>query len=83
MRSNQDPLPTIDPQCCNGCALCVRVCPTGALGMVAGQAHLVDPSACIWCSRCEHLCPTDAIGLPYVIRFEEDGEGGQQIDGHG
>jgi 2-oxoglutarate ferredoxin oxidoreductase subunit delta len=68
---------TLDEQClcavapviaqgqCIGCAICVDVCPSGALAM--GRRDLVPrpiPGRCTACRLCEQECPTEAISLP-------------------
>jgi NAD-dependent dihydropyrimidine dehydrogenase PreA subunit len=67
-------LPVIDPDQCDGCGLCIRVCATGALGMVNGKAALVRPEACNYSNTCEDVCPTDAIALPYQVVFADEAE---------
>lgn len=42
------------------CAACVEVCPTDAISMVGGRAH-IDPEYCIECGACEAECPYEAI----------------------
>lgn len=40
---------------CQGCGLCIEVCPQGALSL-SGQAR-VDPEACVLCGYCGRVCP--------------------------
>ncbi len=42
------------------CADCVDVCPTDAISMIGGRAH-IDPETCIECGACEAECPYEAI----------------------
>ena len=53
---------------CNGCKLCIRVCPAEAIAI----APLGDPTAkkfscdirldrCIFCGQCVETCPRDAL----------------------
>lgn len=45
---------------CNACGLCVRKCPTGAIGEDPQQCvH----SECIVCLRCAEICPQSAISF--------------------
>jgi formate hydrogenlyase subunit 6/NADH:ubiquinone oxidoreductase subunit I len=69
MNANGRVYPTIDEALCIGCGQCVEACPTGALQLVLGLAHLADPEACEYCADCEDLCPEVAIGLPYEFGF--------------
>ncbi|HID08255.1 MAG TPA: 4Fe-4S dicluster domain-containing protein [Armatimonadetes bacterium] len=51
----------VDAEQCNGCAMCVDVCPQGAITMNA-VAH-VDETRCIGCGICARVCPTNAIQM--------------------
>ncbi len=62
-------LPTIDWSKCNGCGRCAELCPTDAVSVLDGRAHLVRPEACTFCPTCETYCPTEAIGRPFSVRF--------------
>jgi thioredoxin reductase/NAD-dependent dihydropyrimidine dehydrogenase PreA subunit len=57
--------PVIDPARCVGSTTCVRACPEGALGIVAGKATLTNPSLCIGHGACEASCPPGAITLVF------------------
>lgn len=50
-----------DPQLCNGCALCVAVCPHAVFEMDGRMARLVHPQACMECGACQVNCVTGAI----------------------
>jgi ferredoxin len=60
-------LPQIDPQLCNGCGLCIDLCPTNALDWQGEIAVLAAPERCDYCATCETVCPTEAIELPYLV----------------
>jgi len=45
---------------CIGCAHCMRACPTEALRVSGGKAHL-HSDRCIDCGECYRVCPTGAI----------------------
>jgi NAD-dependent dihydropyrimidine dehydrogenase PreA subunit len=50
----------IHTECCDGCGVCIEVCPTGALYLVDGKAT-VDGTLCRDCQACIAACPTEAI----------------------
>lgn len=60
-------LPQINPDLCNGCGLCINLCPRDALGWQGPIATLTAPARCTYCATCETVCPTSAIELPYLI----------------
>lgn len=45
---------------CIGCSLCMRVCPTEALRIKDGKAHLIE-DRCVDCGECYRKCPVHAI----------------------
>jgi len=50
----------IDEATCNGCVLCMKVCPTKAIRVKdVRMAHIVGD--CISCGECVHVCPRGAI----------------------
>jgi len=50
----------LDETYCTGCGTCVEVCPTGALILVEGKAHL-DDALCRGCEACIQACPVGAL----------------------
>lgn len=50
----------LDVTRCTGCGACVEVCPTGALTLVEGKAHL-DDALCKGCEACIQACPVGAL----------------------
>lgn len=52
-----------DAEKCNGCRLCVTVCPHGVLGFENKKAFLADRDACMECGACAINCPEDAISV--------------------
>jgi len=50
----------LDVTRCTGCGACVEVCPTGALVLVEGTAHL-DDALCRGCEACIPACPEGAL----------------------
>ena len=53
----------IDPQTCNGCGICVDVCPTDVLRMddASGTAVIRYQENCMTCYNCELECPCGAV----------------------
>ncbi len=45
---------------CTGCTHCMLTCPTEAIRVYGGKAH-VDPDRCVDCGNCMSVCPVDAI----------------------
>ncbi len=52
-----------DPALCNGCAMCVAVCPHAVFEMDGRKAILAHPSACMECGACQVNCVTNAIAV--------------------
>ena len=50
-----------NPSLCNGCAMCVAVCPHAVFAMNGRRAMMVHPEACMECGACQLNCVTDAI----------------------
>jgi len=67
-----DFLPQIDRLKCIGCELCVKLCPTDALGLIDGVAALTAAKRCTYGGVCQEICPTGAVSLTYVIVFARD-----------
>jgi ferredoxin len=53
-----------DPDLCNGCRLCMRICQFGAIGYSAAlEKSSIDPRRCYGCGICRSVCTRDAISL--------------------
>ncbi len=50
----------LDVTRCTGCGACVEICPTSALTLVEGKAHL-DDALCKGCEACIQACPAGAL----------------------
>jgi len=51
----------IDPEKCNGCGVCRRECPYGAISGKKKQVHVIDPEACSKCGICQSVCKFEAV----------------------
>jgi nitroreductase/NAD-dependent dihydropyrimidine dehydrogenase PreA subunit len=58
----------IDKGLCNGCGLCVTVCPTGTITLREEKATASGGDS-IFCGHCEAVCPMEAIRV-YAIDKE-------------
>lgn len=65
------PLPKVDYDKCNGCMICLEICPEYVLalskprfdGDLQGVALLLDEEKCMGCGLCAEKCPVDAIEM--------------------
>ena len=55
---------------CNGCGLCVGVCPCKSIVLVDNVVSLIQTEECDWCLECEAVCPNGAIACPFEIVIE-------------
>jgi NAD-dependent dihydropyrimidine dehydrogenase PreA subunit len=46
---------------CNGCGMCIKVCPHAVFELSARKAHIVRRDYCMECGACALNCPVDAI----------------------
>ncbi len=61
----------VDPDCCDGCALCIDVCPYHAISLVeetddAGVLHklvTINKAHCKGCGLCQGTCPKRGIAV--------------------
>ncbi len=54
---------TLEPGACNGCRLCVEVCPHAVFEMADGKCAIVDRGACMECGACARNCATGALAV--------------------
>jgi len=62
----------VNEDICQGCGLCARACPQGAISLITGKAQ-IDVRRCNSCYRCLSVCPEGAISKMVVISPEELG----------
>ena len=54
----------VDPDQCNGCRQCMRVCQFGAIAYsAANKKAVIDQRLCYGCGICRSVCSKDAISL--------------------
>lgn len=72
---NNWPVPQIDPNKCDGCNLCVQVCPNQVLALHNKTALVANPQKCDYSGLCEQICPQNAIQRVFeIFIFEDDGK---------
>ncbi len=60
----------INMEQCNGCGICVEICPLDCLRMDENEIAYMKYDECWYCGSCTLDCPMEAIilRLPYLIR---------------
>jgi NAD-dependent dihydropyrimidine dehydrogenase PreA subunit len=53
----------LDETRCNGCGMCVKVCPHEVFELSGKKAHLIRRDYCMECGACEINCPEGAISV--------------------
>jgi NAD-dependent dihydropyrimidine dehydrogenase PreA subunit len=46
---------------CNGCGMCVKVCPHEVFTLSGKKAHIINKDNCMECGACEMNCPVNAL----------------------
>jgi NAD-dependent dihydropyrimidine dehydrogenase PreA subunit len=46
---------------CDGCGVCVQVCPQSVFELEGAKVRLADRDACIECGACSRNCPRGAL----------------------
>ena len=55
----------IDPEKCDGCGLCVRVCPSETISMQDDKAWVTGDRS-LQCGHCMAVCPVDAVRVDAI-----------------
>jgi electron transport complex protein RnfB len=63
------PVPQLDLTLCDGCELCIKVCPSHALQLREELVVVAFPERCDFCGLCEQVCPQKAIERTFEIVF--------------
>jgi len=48
---------------CNGCGMCVKVCPHDVFELSGKKAGIINRDYCMECGACALNCPTNAISV--------------------
>jgi len=51
----------LDTEKCNGCGMCLKVCPHEVFELLERKAHIIDRNFCMECGACALNCPMAAI----------------------
>jgi len=54
---------SIDAELCNGCGICVQICPMDVIRMDDEKAVIRYPEDCMLCEFCALDCPVQAITI--------------------
>jgi NAD-dependent dihydropyrimidine dehydrogenase PreA subunit len=54
---------TLEESKCDGCGMCVTVCPHGVFAIKQRKAQIIDRDACMECGACAKNCPSEAIAV--------------------
>jgi NAD-dependent dihydropyrimidine dehydrogenase PreA subunit len=53
----------LDHSKCNGCGMCLKVCPHAVFAMTGGKAHISRRDYCMECGACQMNCEKQAISV--------------------
>ncbi|MBW2031656.1 MAG: ferredoxin family protein [Deltaproteobacteria bacterium] len=72
----------IDADLCNGCGVCVEICPEDVYEMSEKHPVPVHEDECWYCGSCMMDCPVDAISIifphymrPVILKGKSDSQG--------
>ena len=58
---------------CNGCGMCIKVCPHDVFELTGKKAHIVRKDYCMECGACALNCQMKAISVNYKRDTQELG----------
>ncbi len=67
----------LDQGKCNGCGMCLTVCPQGVFSMNNKVSAIADRDACLECGACAKNCPQKAlsvragVGCAYAVLMDK------------
>ncbi len=67
----------LEQEKCNGCGMCLEVCPQQVFTLENGSSTINDRDACMECSACANNCPRQAIyvrrgvGCAYAVLMDK------------
>jgi len=53
----------LEAEKCNGCRMCVMVCPHAVFAVENRKASIIDRDACMECGACVMNCPEGALSV--------------------
>ena len=59
----------IIPDKCEGCMLCLKSCPVGAISGIKKELHSIDKDKCIKCGTCIELCSGKYKAIEPVSKY--------------
>jgi NAD-dependent dihydropyrimidine dehydrogenase PreA subunit len=57
----------LDKEKCNGCGMCIKVCPHEVFGLKEGRAHIINRDFCMDCGACSLNCPAFSTILNLLV----------------
>ena len=53
----------LNEETCNGCGMCLKVCPHNVFELSGKKAHILRRDYCMECGACQINCPVEAISV--------------------